>query len=197
MVVVARPEVFLPLSALDLESRPITTSLTKLPSQRQSADRLGYDPDFTVIWTGMPVTGPSDSMLGVVSDVEFDSATGTVMRLEIAGGAIADAAHGRSIVPGPSVIGYEAGAVRIALEAGALEVSGGLAKATARAAAAAAQRAAEVGQAVEDTVVAASGAAGRAIKAVSDAKIAERATKRARTTWSDTVKAFKDGMKDE
>lgn len=197
LAVVTRPETFLPLTALAFTGAAVSTDLKKLPSQRASADKLGHDPDFTVIWTRMPVQGPSGAQIGVVSDVEFDASSGAVSRLEVAGGAIADAAHGRFVVPGRAVEGYSAGAVRIRTEAGGLEASGGFAKTAARAAVAASQRADEVGRAVEDTVVAASGATGRAIKAVADAKVAERTVKRVRSTWRDTIKAFKEGMKDE
>lgn len=197
LVVVTRPETFLPLSSLSFSSAGAATDLAKLPSQRASANRLGHDPDFTVIWTGMPVQGPSGRQIGAVTDVEFDPASGDVCRLEVAGGAIADAAHGRFVVPGRVVEGYAAGAVRIGAEAGELQASGGLARTAAEVAVIAAQRAEQVGRAVEDTVVAASGATGRAIKAVADAKVAERTAKRVRTTWRDTIKAFKDGMSED
>jgi uncharacterized protein YrrD len=197
LVVVARPETFLPLASLSFSSAGVVTELAKLPSQRAAAGRLGHDPDFTVIWTGMPVQSPSGRQIGAVTDVEFDTATGEVSRLEVAGGAIADAAHGRFVVPGRAVEGYATGAVHIGAEAGELSASGGLAKTAAEVAVIAAQRAEQVGRAVEDTVVAASGATGRAIKAVSDAKVAERTAKRVRTTWRDTIKAFKEGMSDD
>lgn len=197
MVVVKRMETFLPLESLEIVPGGVAVDLAKLPGQRAAAAGLGHDPELTVIWTGMPVAGPSGEQLGTVTDVEFDLESGEVRRMEVAGGAIADAAHGRYLVPGDAVLGYSAGAVRITREAGELEASGGLAKSAAIAAAAAARKAAEVGQAVEDTVVAASGAAGRAIKAVSDARVAQKAAKRVRSTWRDSVNAFKDGMKDE
>ena len=58
-------------------------------------------------------------------------------------------------------------------------------------------RVAAVGAAVSDTVVAASGATGRAIKAVADSDIAGKTAARVKGTWRDTVKAFREGMKDD
>jgi sporulation protein YlmC with PRC-barrel domain len=195
MVVVARPETFLPLGSLRFEASGVATNAKKLPTQRSAAGPLGFNPDLTVIWTGMPVMGPSEARIGTVSDVEFDLGSGAVSRMEVAGGPVADAAHGRFIVPGDLVIGYAAGAVRIRAEAGELEATGGLAKSAARTAVAASATAAAVGAAVEDTVVAASGATGRAIKAVADSKVAEKTAKRVKGTWRDSVEAFREGMK--
>jgi hypothetical protein len=53
------------------------------------------------------------------------------------------------------------------------------------------------GDAVEDAVVRAGGAAGKAIRSVKESQLAEKAVRSVGTTWRDTVKAFKDGMKDE
>lgn len=197
MVVVARPETFLPLSSLSFTDEGTSTDLAKLPGQRKGAEGLGFDPDVTVMWTGMPVRGPSEPDVGIVSDVEFDPATGLVGRMEVAAGVVADATHGRFIVPGVNVLGYSDGAVRIDLDAGALESSGGLAKAAAGTFVAASATAAALGESVEEAVVGASGAAGRAIKAVTDAKVAEKTVDRVKGTWRDSIKAFKDGMKDD
>jgi hypothetical protein len=46
-------------------------------------------------------------------------------------------------------------------------------------------------------VVRASGAAGRAIKAVKDSNVAEQTARRVGSTWRDTIKAFKDGLKED
>jgi sporulation protein YlmC with PRC-barrel domain len=197
LVVVARPETYLPLFVLRLRSDEASTDMKKLPTQRQAAESLGFDPDLTVIWTGMPVAGPSGEQVGTVSDVEFDPETGAVGRMEVAAGAIADAAHGRFLVPPDRVIGYAAGAVRIGVEAGALEATGGFAKAAARTVVTASVKAAAVGEVVGGVVVTASGAAGKAIKVVADSKVAEKTAKRVKGTWRDTVTAFRDGMKDD
>ena len=62
---------------------------------------------------------------------------------------------------------------------------------------AASEAAKAAGGAIEDTVIAASHATGRAIKAVSDSKVTEKAARRVRSTWRDSVKAFREGMNDE
>jgi hypothetical protein len=46
-------------------------------------------------------------------------------------------------------------------------------------------------------VVEASGATGKAIRAVAQADLAKRATNTAKKTWRDSVQAFRDGMKDD
>jgi uncharacterized protein YrrD len=197
MIVVTRPETFLPLSALTFQVDGHKADLAKLPTQRAAAKPLGFDPDLTVIWTDMPVASPTGRQIGTVADVEFDTGTGVLSRMEVAAGAIADAAHGRFVVPADLVVGYSAGAVRVTAEAGTLEATGGLAKTAARTVVVVSARAAVLVAAVEDTVVAASGAAGRAIKAVADAKVTKAATRRVKGTWSDTLKAFREGMKDD
>jgi sporulation protein YlmC with PRC-barrel domain len=195
MVVVKRPETFLPLSALRYEDGAVAADLAKLPSQRAAAKPLGFNPDLTVIWTGMPVSGPSGGRIGTVSDVEFDSDTGGVSRMEVAGGAVADAAHGRFLVPGGSIVGYSTGAVRIGVESGGLEATGGLAKAAARTVAATSASVNALGEAVGDTVVAACGGVGRAIRVVAGSQVTQKAAKRLTGTWRDSVKSFREGMK--
>jgi uncharacterized protein YrrD len=197
LLVMTRPETFLPYSALSFQVDGVATETKKLPTQRQAAGPLGFNPDLTVIWMSMPVMGPASEQIGLVSDIEFDAETGEVNRIEVAAGAIADAAHGRFIVPASKVLGYDRGAVRISTEAAGLVASGGFAKSAARTAIVVSQTAAAVGAAVGDSVVAASGAAGRAIKAVADSNIAEKAAARVKGTWRDTVKAFREGMKDD
>jgi hypothetical protein len=191
--VVERRETFLPLGAVRFEADAVTSDLRKLPIGRAAAEGLGFDPDTTVIWSGMPVYGPAGEVIGAVGNVEFEADGGAVTRLEVAGGAVADTAHGRYLVPGGLVEGYRDGAIRIGVGAGGLETSGGLAKTAARATVAASETARSVGAAAETALVEASRATGRAIRAVKDAQVAEKATHRVRSTWRDTVKAFKEG----
>ena len=58
LAVVERPGTYLPLSALTFASDGAHCDLAKLPSGGKAEQALGYDPDLTVIWTGMPVGGP-------------------------------------------------------------------------------------------------------------------------------------------
>jgi hypothetical protein len=197
LVVLERPDTYIPLSALRFADEAVYAKLEKLPKARASAEALGFDPDLTVIWTKMPVVGPSGTEIGVVGDFGFDPSTGAVLGLVVDGGAVANAAYGKLDVPIRFVTGYEAGAVHISVEATGLEPSGGLAKAAAVAVVGASESVAAVGEAVGGAVVDASGAAGRAIKAVKDSKVAGKVTRKAGKTWSDTVKAFRDGMKDD
>lgn len=197
LAMVDRPEVYLPLSVLTFTPRATRCALRKLPGQRASADLLGYDPDTTVIWTNMGVSGPSGTTFGVVSDVEFDPETGALSGMDVAGGLVADAAHGRYVVPGEAVIGYRDGLVRLRLEETELKTAGGLAKTAVEGLAAASETARAIGVSVEDAVVGSSGAAGRAIRAVSQADLGRKAGKRVTRTWRDTVDAFKEGMKED
>ena len=58
LAVVARPGTYLPLSALTFDEAGARADLVKLPSGSKAATGLGYDPDETVIWTGMAANGP-------------------------------------------------------------------------------------------------------------------------------------------
>jgi hypothetical protein len=197
LVVVERRDTYVPLSALRFAADGVTTSLGKLPKARASADVLGFDPDLTVIWTGMPIADPSGAQVGTVGDFGFDPETGAVASLAADGGATASAAYGRLDVPMDALLGYSRGAIRISAGASDLEASGGIAKAAAAAVVGASESLSAVGEITGDAVVKASGAAGRAIKAVGDAKVAERAAKRAGKTWRDAVEAFREGMNGE
>jgi len=193
LAVVERPGTYLPLSALTFGPEGAHCSLTKLPTGGKAEQALGYDPDLTVIWTAMPVVIPGDGIIGTVSDVSFDEVTGVVSRVDVGGGPVADVAHGRYLVPGDVVEGYRDGAVRVTADIAALEGSGGLAKTAAETAVAAGQ----VAHAVGEAVVGASGATGRAIRAVTDADVAKRTAAKAKRTWRDTMDAFREGMKED
>jgi hypothetical protein len=195
LVVVAMPETYLPLSALTFSRSGVSTDLPKLPKARASAAQLGYDPDLTVIWSDMPIAGPSGAPFGSVADIEFDPVSGVVLGLVANEGAMANAAYGRLDVPVDAIVGYDCGAVKVSVEAPALEAAGGLAKAAAATVVGASQAVSAAGEVVGDAVVHAGEAAGRAIKAVKDSKVAEKAARSVGTTWRDSVKAFKDGMK--
>lgn len=193
LLVVDRPGTYLPLSALTFGPDGTHCGLAKLPSTRRAAETLGYDPETTVIWTGMAVRGPAGEEVGRVSDVEFDEESGEVTRVDVGGGAVADVAHGRYLVPGDAVLGYLDGAVRIDGEMTYLEGSGGLAKAAAEGAVAVSAAVRAAGEAV----VGASGAAGRTIKAAKESDVTKRAARTVRRTWRDSVDAFHNGMKDD
>jgi hypothetical protein len=197
LVVVERPETYVPLSALSVSGGVVSSGLAKLPKVRASAASLGHNPDETVIWSGMPLAGPSGSRFGIVSDFDFDPVTGAVGEVLAHESATANAAYGYLSVPADDVIGYADGAVRVRLEAPQLEASGGLAKAAAAAAVGAAGSVAAAGDVVTDVVVKAGSAAGRAIKAVKDSEIVEKTARSVGGTWRDTMKAFKDGMNDD
>lgn len=193
LAVVERPGTYLPLSAVVFGRHGTASDLAKLPRASKAAETLGYDPDLTVIWTDMPVADQDGHVIGVVSDVEFDESTGAIERVHVGGGAVADVAHGRYLVPGTALEGYRDGAIRITVDAAALEGTGGLARTAAEKAVEVSQAAHAVGEAVVD----ASGAAGRAIRAVSEADLPKRAVSSVKRTWRDSVKAFRDGMKDD
>jgi sporulation protein YlmC with PRC-barrel domain len=193
LYVVDRPGTYLPLSALTFRAGGSSCDLVKLPSTRRGGELLGFDPDLTVIWTGMNVLGPRGEKVGWVSDVGFDEATGSITRLDVGAGVVGDVAHGRYLVPGVAVLGFRDGAVMIDAEVSELEGSGGLAKAAAEGAVAAAA----VAHAAGEAVIEASGAAGRTIKAVAESEVPRKAARAVRRTWRDTVKGFREGMKDD
>ena len=197
LVVVGRPETYLPLSALRFERGHVWLLLDKLPKAHASADALGYNPDLTVIWSGMPTMGPSGTQFGTVADFEFDPVTGEVTELTAAETATANAAYGMLLIPADGIVGYAGGAVHLTREGVDLEASGGLAKAAAATVVNASESVAAAGDAVGEAVVRAGAATGRAIKAVKDSKVAEKAARSVGATWRDSIKAFKDGMKDD
>lgn len=131
-VVVTRKGTYLPLSALSFGAEGTSCGLDKLPTGRKAAEGLGFDPETTVIWSGMPVADPHGRAIGVVRGVSFDATSGVVDRIDVGSGTVADVAHGRYLVPGDAVTGFESGAVHITAEAGDLQGSGGLAVAAAR-----------------------------------------------------------------
>jgi hypothetical protein len=182
---VERRDTFLPLSAVRFEAGGVRADLRKLPTGRKAADGLGFDPEKTVIWSGMPVLGPAEQPIGVIAEVEFDPV------------GVADTAHGRFVVPGALVEGYRAGAVRITAEATALETTGGVAKVAAQTAVAAGETARSVAVAGEAAVRGAGRATGRAIRSLKDAHVAEKTADRVKSTWRDTMKAFREGMDDK
>jgi sporulation protein YlmC with PRC-barrel domain len=197
LYVVGKPDTFLPFAGLRFTANGVECDLKKLPTGRNAADGLGYDPETTIIWTGMDVRGPSGEPVGKVTDIELDEVSGAITRLEIAAGAVADTAHGRFVAPVGVIEGYRAGAIRATVEAGELEATGGFAKTAAETVVAVSQAANAAGDAIGERVVAASGATGRVIKAAADAEVAQRTVRRVRNTWRDSVKAFREGMKDD
>jgi uncharacterized protein YrrD len=196
--VIERGTTYLPLAGLTFGRSGTHVELRRLPKLHVGAESLGFDPDTTVIWTGMDVRGPSEALIGRVEDVDFDPETGLVSRMSIAGGLVADAAHGRYVVTGDRVAGYRDGAIRIAVESSELPAAGGLAKSAATAAVAVSEAARKAGVVLESGVVGASAATGKAIREVAGSgaveKAAGKAGKRMRGTWSDMKKAFRDGI---
>ena len=197
LVVVGRPETYIPLSGLKFQKGHVFLLVDKLPKAKASAASLGYDPAFTVIWSHMPLVGPSGREVGTIADFEFDPDTGAVSRLVADSGAVAHAAYGRLDVPLDAIGTYDNGAVSISMEAVDLEATGGIAKGAASAVAGAVVTAQVAGEVVGDAVLKASGAAGRAVRVVKDSGVAKKAAKSVGSTWRDTVQAFRDGMKDD
>lgn len=197
LVVVGRPETYIPLSVLRFDRGHNWLMIEKLPKVRASAEALGYDPDLTVIWTDMPVVGPSNTEFGTIGDFDFDAGSGAVSGVVVRESATAKAAYGALKVPASQLVGYAGGAVHVAAEAPDLEASGGLAKASAAAVVGATESVSAVGEIVGEKVVQVGAAAGRAIRVVKDSKVAEKAARRVGSTWRDSIKAFKEGMKDD
>ena len=202
LLVIERRETYLPLSAVGfVEGRGtrLRGDAKKLSRPAKAAGELGYDPDQTVIWTHMNVRSPSERQVGFVHSVEFGAKSGEVKRLVVAGGPMADAAHGRILVDGSLVSGYRAGAIEVLAEAHQLPTTGGAARVAAKGAVVVSDTAGKVGAVVEDGMVSASGATGKVIRKVADSKVVERAAKSAGgavgRTWRNTIDGFREGMK--
>jgi hypothetical protein len=194
LVVLARAQTFIPLAAIVFSGGGIAISLSALPKVRDAAEALGLDPTFTVIWSGMPIEGPSGVPGGKVADFEFDPDTGAVQSLTAGGGAVANTAYGVLTVPAEAIVGYSAGAVHLSRDPIELEADGGIARAAAAAVVGIKEAASAAGEIAGNAVIGASAATGRAIKAAKDAQIGARAVHKVGKTWRDSVKAFREGM---
>jgi hypothetical protein len=197
MVVVGRPLTYVPLSDLRFTKGRVWLTADKLPKAGKAAGKLGHEPDLTIIWQHMPLLGPSGHEAGVIADFEFDPETGELLRLEADGGALSTTAYGRLDVPLDSIEGYRDGAVHLTTEGVDMDVTGGMAKAAAATVVTASAQVDAATEAVGDAVVKAGAVAGRAIKAVKDSHVAENAARSVGSTWRDSVRAFKDGMKED
>lgn len=108
----------------------------KLPKRATVEKDLGFSMDTTVIWHNMEVRLEGGDRVGYVADVVFSRKSGTVLRLLLSEGSLADFAVGRSEVPGELVEGFDGTAVRIDPEFRRVaESSGGVAAVTGKGAA--------------------------------------------------------------
>jgi sporulation protein YlmC with PRC-barrel domain len=108
---------------------PVRIRGKSLLGSRAASKLLGYDWETTVVWRGMPVTGPNGAREGYVKDVGFGRRTGSVRSVTVTVGATRDAAVGATVIDGDHVEGFDGHAVQVSmlgLESG--ELVGGAAQ---------------------------------------------------------------------
>jgi uncharacterized protein YrrD len=191
--VVKRPSAYVGLAGFSVEEGAVVVPGKKLPARSKAEAVLGDDPDRTVIWARMPVTGPDGEVVGTISDVRFRLSDGEVVELEVTAGATADLAHGRMTVPGEAIEGFRDAAVRVTRTFSQLGVSGGFAKTAATGAAVVSVKTEKVRAKASDAVADVAGKTGKAIRSVKEGSVPDKA----RSTWRNMVDAFKDGMEDD
>lgn len=89
------------------EEGPLVWPAEKLPMSGTGATEVGLAWDDTVIWHHMPVRTRSGELVGTVGDAVFSGKTGQVLRVVLSEGAVADAAVGRTEVPGDLLVGFD------------------------------------------------------------------------------------------
>lgn len=162
--VVARPPVYVALSAIELEERGAVLETKRLPTSAGGARAIGASWDDTVLWEGMPVRSVDGDAVGAVGDVTFDGGTGAVRSLRVSTGILGDLAVGRLDVPGDLVEGFDGEAVVVSAGYAELQASGGAAKAAAKTASAAKVTGARVAKQAYDTGMSAAVAVGKWFK---------------------------------
>jgi sporulation protein YlmC with PRC-barrel domain len=109
--------------------QPVRIRGRTLLGSRAASRLLGYDWETTVVWRGMPVTGPNGAREGYIKDVGFGRKTGAVRSITVTVSATTDAAVGATRIDGEHVEGFDGHAVHVSvlgLENG--EVVGGAAQ---------------------------------------------------------------------
>lgn len=187
MVVERRPR-YIALDSIELREHSVVLAADKPHSEKAAAARLGIEWERTVIWRYMPVVTDSGEELGLVRNVRFDAASGTLKRMSLTRGATSDVAIGRQVLDAALVTGFdqEHEWVRVSDEASEKGSSGGVAVPAGRGAAV-------VKIAAEETAKQAIGGAVEIAKAVKKADVGGRAKR----GWRAFKDAFDEGMRQE
>lgn len=182
---IARKPRFVPLGQVQISKEGLKYTSEKPEMGRQAEKKQGFTWDDSVIWRMMPVVSESGQALGLVKDVVFSAAEGKVQEVVLTGGLAADIAVGTQRLAGEMVIGFDRKKEVIVVRDVALsvELSGGIAAKSGRAAAVAK---ATAGNVAKKAVKAAADLTGRASKH----DLVKETVKRGSSGW----KAFRDGF---
>jgi len=182
---IARKPRFVPFGQVQISRDGLRYTSEKPDTGRQAEKKQGFTWNDSVVWRMMPVVSESGQALGLVKDVLFSAAEGKVQEVVLTGGLAADIAVGAQRLAGEMVIGFDRGKEAIVVRDVALsvELSGGIAAKSGRAAAVAKVAAGKVAK------KAAKAAADLTDKA-STHDLVKETVKRGSSGW----KAFRDGF---
>lgn len=182
---IARKPRFVPLGQVQISRDGLKYTSPKPDTGRQAEKEQGFTWDDSVIWRMMPVVSESGQALGLVKDVLFSAAEGKVQEVVLTGGLAADIAVGKQRLAGEMFIGFDRSKEAVVVRDVALsvELSGGVAAKSGRAAAVAKVAA---GNAAKKAAKAAADLTGRAAKH----DLVKETVKRGSSGW----KAFRDGF---
>lgn len=126
LLVVPRRPRCVPLACVAAwEADSVVLGARRLPSARAGEGAIGHPWESTVVWAGMPAGTRSGEAAGAIADAGFTKRTGSLTRLLLSAGALADAALGTREIPGELVDGFDGEKVVVADEALGGETSGG------------------------------------------------------------------------
>jgi uncharacterized protein YrrD len=169
---VKRPDQFVALDSLAVgasagDEDGVVISREKGGMGDAAIERLGLDWDRCIIWAGMDAKTVSGRELGYVNDAVYDEKTGTVAKMCVGDGGVAQSLVGSVEIPIDMLRRYEKGFMIVDDAAAKLQLSGGVAAAAgegyARAKAGGKQAAKKAGRAASSAVDKGSFALGRAI----------------------------------
>lgn len=164
---VKRPDQFVALDALSSDEEGVFIAREKDGVGDSARERLGLDWDRCIMWAGMDAKTVSGKDLGYVNDAVYDEESGSVARLCIGDGSVAQSLVGSVEVPIEMLRGYEKGFMVVDDAAAKLQLSGGVAATAgegyARAKAGGKQAAKRAGEVASSAVDKGSFALGRAI----------------------------------
>jgi len=182
---IARKPRFVPLGQVQILEGRLRYTSAKPDTRLQAEKKQGFTWDDSVVWRMMPVVSESGQALGLVKDVLFSASEGKVQEVFLTGGLAADIAVGTQRLSGEMVIGFDRGKEAIVARDVALsvELSGGVAAKSGRAAAVAKVTAGKVARKAAKTAVDLTDKA-------SKHDLVKETVKRGSSGW----KAFRDGF---
>jgi hypothetical protein len=159
-----RPRFALLASLEHLDGDTLRFTGKKLPSNHAAEAALGFGWDESVVWRGMSARSAEGDRIGIVSDVQFDAATGAIAAIHLSTGVVGDLALGRLEVAGALVRGFDGTAVVVLPGYNDIRAGGGVAKVVATGMANVKVRGEQVAEGALQVGVAAARAAGRSLR---------------------------------